>query len=158
MQSKYISKNKLPKLVKNLKKKKKKIVFSNGCFDLLHPGHIKILRSAKEKGDILILGINSDKSISRIKGRSRPILNQASRLEVLSAIECIDYITVFCQNTPLKTIETVKPDILVKGADWKKKDIIGADFVKNNGGKVVSIALKKGVSTSRIIKRIRKNG
>ncbi|RKY34983.1 MAG: D-glycero-beta-D-manno-heptose 1-phosphate adenylyltransferase, partial [Candidatus Duberdicusella sinuisediminis] len=139
MSSKVIKVSKLASLVKTLKKKKKKIVFTNGCFDLIHPGHIKLLSSAKKYGEVLILGLNSDSSIRKIKGEKRPIFKEKERIEILSAITYIDYIVVFKEETPFKLIKIIKPDVLVKGGDWKEKDIVGADFVKKQGGKVIRI-------------------
>ena len=157
MVSKVIKVSKLAYLVKTLKKKKKKIVFTNGCFDLIHPGHIKLLSSAKKQGEVLILGLNSDSSIRKIKGEKRPILKEKERVEILSAITYIDYIVVFKEETPFKLIKIIKPDVLVKGGDWKEKDIVGADFVKKQGGKVIRIKLKKGYSTTTLIEKIKKN-
>ncbi len=156
MQLKYVPRHKLTGLIKTLKKHKKKIVFTNGCFDLIHPGHIKLLKTAKKKADILILGINSDRSIKRIKGKQRPILDEKSRVQVLSSIIYINYITVFSEPTPLKTIKKIKPDILVKGADWEKEDIVGSDFVQKSGGRILRVPLKKEVSTTSLIKKIKK--
>jgi len=156
MDSKYIPQNKLPSLIKSLRKSKKKIVFTNGCFDLLHPGHIKLLKAAKQSGDILILAINSDKSIKKIKGNLRPILNQKHRIEVLSAVTYVDYIIIFTESTPLKVIKKIKPDVLVKGADWPKKDIVGYSLLKKLGKSIITVPLKKNLSTSYIIKKIRK--
>ncbi|RKY44693.1 MAG: D-glycero-beta-D-manno-heptose 1-phosphate adenylyltransferase [Candidatus Omnitrophota bacterium] len=157
MSSKVIKVSKLASLVKTLKKKKKKIVFTNGCFDLIHPGHIKLLSSAKKYGEVLILGLNSDSSIRKIKGEKRPIFKEKERIEILSAITYIDYIVVFKEETPFKLIKIIKPDVLVKGGDWKEKDIVGADFVKKQGGKVIRIKLKKGYSTTTLIEKIKKN-
>jgi len=156
MVSKVIKVSKLAYLVKTLKKKKKKIVFTNGCFDLIHPGHIKLLSSAKKQGEVLILGLNSDSSIRKIKGEKRPILKEKGRIEILSAITYIDYIVVFKEETPFKLIKIIKPDVLVKGGDWEEKDIVGADLVKKQGGKVVRIRLKKGYSTTTLIEKIKK--
>jgi len=138
-------------IVLKLKKEKKTIVFTNGCFDLLHPGHIKILKKAKQLGDVLILGLNSDFSIKRLKGKSRPILNQNARLEILSAISYIDYIVLFNQTTPLNLIKMIKPDYLVKGGDYKEDEIVGREYAK----KIVRVNLYKGYSTSKIIEKIK---
>ncbi|MCD6539443.1 MAG: D-glycero-beta-D-manno-heptose 1-phosphate adenylyltransferase [Candidatus Omnitrophica bacterium] len=156
MVSKVIKVSKLAHLVKTLKKKKKKIVFTNGCFDLIHPGHIKLLSSAKKQGEVLILGLNSDSSIRKIKGEKRPILKEKERIEILSAITYIDYIVVFKEETPFKLVKIIKPDVLVKGGDWEEKDIVGADLVKKQGGKIVRIRLKKGYSTTTLIEKIKK--
>lgn len=132
------------------KRRGKKIVFTNGCFDLLHPGHIQSLERARNLGDILVVGLNSDGSVRRLKGAPRPILPEEARAEVLAALECVDYVTVFREDTPLKLIQAVRPDILVKGADYNVSEIVGREFAK----KVVRIPLKEGYSTTQIIKRI----
>ncbi len=155
MKSKLISLSKLPSLINTLKKKNKKIVFTNGCFDIIHPGHIKLLRSAKNLGDTLILGLNSDSSVKKIKGKKRPLLRERERAEILSAISYIDYIVIFRETTPLRLIKKIKPDILTKGSDWKENKIVGAEFVKKYGGRVIRIRIKKGYSTSKLIRKIR---
>jgi D-sedoheptulose 7-phosphate isomerase len=130
------------------------IVFTNGCFDLLHPGHIQLLQKARALGSKLIVGINSDDSVGNIKGPGRPIFNEKERTELLLALNCVDEVRVFNELTPERLIEEIEPDVLVKGGDWKEGEIIGADFVKERGGKVVSIPLVKGYSTSEILRRI----
>ena len=146
--------NELKKTLSALKKKRKKIVFTNGCFDLLHYGHIKYLETAKKLGDYLVVGLNSDISVRVIKGNKRPIMSQNDRVRILSALACIDFIIIFSEPNPLKLIKLLKPDVLVKGGDWKKKDIIGRDFVKSYNGKVKSIPFIKNYSTSSIIRLI----
>ena len=131
------------------------IVFTNGCFDLLHAGHIEYLRKAKKLGDILWIGINSDKSVKRIKGDKRPILCQTDRVEILASLRFVDAITLFDEDTPLELIKMIKPDILVKGGDYKDKLIVGSDVLKNNGGTVKLIDFVDGKSTSAIIKKIK---
>ena len=140
----------LKKIIHKLKKQGKTIVFTNGCFDIIHPGHIKTFQFAKKKGDILVLGLNSDVSVKKIKGKARPILNQRARAQVLCAIDAIDYVTVFNEITPYQLIKVIRPDILLKGSDWKRGKIIGREFAK----KVMRVPLKKGYSTSKIIKKI----
>ena len=130
---------------------KKKIVFTNGCFDILHPGHIHILDQAKSYGDILIVGLNSDNSIKRLKGPSRPKVSQEDRLKILSSIKFVDYVVLFEEETPLKLIEKIKPNFLVKGGDYILEDIIGREFVENNGGQVKIIKLLEGHSSSSLI-------
>jgi len=130
------------------------VVFTNGCFDILHAGHVRYLETAKSLGDILIVGLNSDESVKMIKGDKRPIVEQTQRAEVIAGLGCVDYVTVFNQSDPLRIIQRLKPDILVKGEDWEEKDIIGADFVKKNGGKIVRVSEVPGASTSSIIQRI----
>lgn len=139
-----------------LRLKGKKIVFTNGCFDLLHLGHIRYLSKAKKLGDYLIVGLNSDGSVRAIKGSSRPLNKQASRLEVLASLEMVDFVTLFNDNTPERLILLLKPDVLVKGADWKIKDIVGSSFIKNYGGRVSRIPYLKGYSTTGLIKKIAK--
>jgi D-beta-D-heptose 7-phosphate kinase/D-beta-D-heptose 1-phosphate adenosyltransferase len=146
----------LAPLLADIRKEGRKIVFTNGCFDLLHAGHVRYLEAAKSVGDILVVGLNSDESVKIIKGAKRPIVKQAYRAEVLAGLGCIDFVTVFNEPDPLQTIHALRPDILVKGEDWEEKEIIGADFVKKHGGSVVRIPLAPEISTSGIIQRILK--
>ena len=148
------SKSQLLKEIKRLKKAKKKIGFTNGCFDIIHPGHVKYLEDAKNKCDILIVAINTDSSTKKIKGDKRPINNQKARQIVIASLEAVDFVVLFNELTPLKLICQAKPDVLIKGADWKKEDIVGAKEVSLYGGKVSRITFLKGYSTSAIIKRI----
>lgn len=136
-------------------KQEKKVVFTNGCFDIIHAGHIDLLQKAKEKGDILIVGLNSDDSIKRIKGSCRPINNLEMRIKMLSSIQYVDYIIVFDDDTPIKIIEEIKPNVLVKGGDYKFRDIVGADYVSANGGQVLTIPFSYNISTTCIINRIK---
>jgi len=145
----------LKKLVSQLKAKGKKIVFTNGCFDILHFGHIYYLSRAKKKGDILIIAVNSDKSIRKIKGPTRPVQNQKDRTGILSALEFVDFITIFNEANPYSVIKDLKPNVLVKGADWKKKDIIGADIVRKYGGRVCTIKFLPNRSTTRTLSKIK---
>lgn len=147
----------LEKIISRLKKQGKKIAFTNGCFDILHYGHIKYLEDAKAKADILVVGLNSDGSIRRIKGQSRPINSQSDRAKVLGALSAIDYVTIFNEDTPLNLIQRIRPDVLVKGRDWSISKIVGADFVKASGGKVVTVAYLKGRSTTGLIEKIKDN-
>ncbi len=132
-----------------------KIVFTNGCFDIVHPGHLDLLARARALGDKLIVGINSDESVRKIKGLGRPFMDQESRREVLSALRSVDQVEIFDEPTPVNLIMQIKPDVLVKGGDWKPNEIIGADFVLANGGKVFSLPLKDGYSSSRIVETIK---
>jgi rfaE bifunctional protein nucleotidyltransferase chain/domain len=132
----------------------KRIVFTNGCFDILHVGHVRYLGEAKSGGDLLVVGLNSDASVKSIKGERRPLVNQDQRAEVLASLACVDYVVVFDEPDPLRLIRAVRPDILVKGADWSEDDIIGADFVKSTGGKILRVELVSDASTSGIIDRI----
>jgi D-beta-D-heptose 7-phosphate kinase/D-beta-D-heptose 1-phosphate adenosyltransferase len=135
----------------------KHVVFTNGCFDILHIGHIRYLSAAKNEGDLLVVGLNSDQSVRLIKGKRRPIVRQDQRLEILASLQVVDYVTLFDEPDPLKLIQLLKPSILVKGEDWPEDKIIGADFVKANGGKVVRVPLVEDASTSGIIERIVKH-
>lgn len=137
-----------------IRKAGKTLVFTNGCFDILHAGHVRYLAAAKSLGDILFVGLNSDESVKIIKGDKRPIVSQDQRAEVLAALSCVDYIALFDEPDPLRLIQTVKPDVLVKGADWSEDKIIGADVVKACGGRVERISFVPGISTSEIISRI----
>jgi len=130
------------------------IVFTNGCFDLLHVGHVRYLNAARKQGDMLVVGLNSDASVRAIKGEKRPILPQEQRAEVLTGLKCVDYVSIFDEPDLLLLIQSLKPHVLVKGADWAEKDIIGGDFVKSIGGRVERIHLVPGASTTAIIERI----
>ncbi len=131
-----------------------KIVFTNGCFDLLHPGHIYLLKEAKKQGDLLVVGINSDSSIKRLKGPSRPIESLTTRIDHLAQLDCIDYIISFEEDTPIDLIKNINPSVLLKGGDYTKATIIGADLVEKNGGNVVVIPLLKGFSTTNQLKNL----
>lgn len=133
----------------------RKVVFTNGCFDLIHIGHIDLLKKAKKLGSKLIVGINSDLSVSNIKGKHRPIIAQDERKTILSSLKSVDEVRIFEELTPENLIREIKPDVLVKGGDWNEDEIVGAAFVKQNGGEVYTISLKESVSSSEIIKRIR---
>lgn len=137
-----------------LRKAGKNVVFTNGCFDLLHVGHVRYLFAARKEGDILVVGLNSDQSIKLIKGSLRPIVTQDQRAEILASLQVVDYVTLFDESNPLKLIQLLKPTILVKGSDWSEDKIIGADFVKARGGRVVRVPLVKDASTSTIIQKI----
>ncbi len=131
------------------------VVFTNGCFDLIHPGHIDLLNRARQLGTKLIIGINSDSSVKRIKGEPRPFLSQDDRAEILRNLKAVDEVQIFDETTPEKLIKQIKPDVLVKGGDWKTTEIIGADFVRGYGGKVITIPLKVGYSSSGIVEKIK---
>lgn len=141
-------------IVEHLKKEGKIIVFTNGCFDILHSGHIQYLYDAKRLGDILIIGLNSDSSIKRIKGEKRPIINEWERAYILSALEMVDFIVIFDEDTPYELIKAIKPNILVKGGDWDIEKIVGRDIVESYGGKVLNIPFVEGKSTTNIIQRV----
>jgi D-glycero-beta-D-manno-heptose 1-phosphate adenylyltransferase len=133
---------------------RKRVVFTNGCFDIMHAGHVQYLRAARDQGDLLVVGLNSDRSVRTIKGASRPIVEQAMRAQVLAALACVDYITFFDDPDPLRLILALKPEVLVKGADWAEDRIVGAREVRDAGGDVVRVPLVPGISTSEIIRRI----
>jgi D-beta-D-heptose 7-phosphate kinase/D-beta-D-heptose 1-phosphate adenosyltransferase len=132
----------------------KRVVFTNGCFDILHPGHTRYLYSAKKLGDFLVVALNSDHSVHIIKGPKRPILGEQARAEILAALECVDLIVIFDEDNPLSVISDLLPDILVKGGDWVEDEIIGADVVKKRGGEVKRIPFVTGFSTTDIIRTI----
>lgn len=142
----------LSRIINLLKKSGKKIGFTNGCFDILHVGHVKYLEKAKVICDILVVAINSNGSVKKIKGDRRPIIDEKDRMAIVAAIGAVDYVVKFSQETPLKIIKTIKPHILIKGGDWRKEDIVGADFVQSYKGKVKSLPYIKGHSTTFIIK------
>ena len=154
MNYKILSQKKLSRVLSELRRKKRKVVFTNGCFDILHYGHIAYLRKARSFGDVLILGLNSDKSVNRIKGPSRPMNNEKDRAEVVSELLCVDYVVVLGEDTPEKLIRQIMPDVLVKGSDWAHSKIVGADIVKANGGSVRRVKLLKGRSTTNTIKKM----
>jgi rfaE bifunctional protein nucleotidyltransferase chain/domain len=133
-------------------------VFTNGCFDLLHPGHILTLERARSLGDALIVGVNSDRSVREMKGAGRPLVPEQERAEVLSALECVDAVVIFDQATPREMVAALLPDVLVKGGDWSSDRIIGREEVEGAGGKVVSIPVLAGHSTSAMVEKIRKLG
>ena len=151
--NKIYSLNKLLKKLTTSRINKKKIVFTNGCFDILHPGHLKILKESKEKGDILIVGLNSDKSVKNLKGKKRPIISQLDRANILSSLNVVDYVVIFNEKTPLNIIRTIKPDIITKGSDYKNKNIVGSNYIKKRGGKIILISNYKNYSTSKIIEK-----
>lgn len=140
----------LKKRLAALRRRKQKIVFTNGCFDLLHAGHLKVFLECKKWGDVLVLGLNSDRSVRRLKGPGRPIVSEKERAILLAGLEPIDYVAVFKEDTPERLIRLVQPDVLIKGGDWKAGSIVGRDIAK----KVVRVPLIKGLSTSELIKRI----
>lgn len=146
---------KIVAITKELKEKGKKIVFTNGCFDIIHKGHIIYLNAAKELGDYLIVGLNSDESVRRIKGNSRPINSEEDRVLILENLKAVDAVVIFNEETPINLIEKINPDFLVKGGDWKENDIVGAEFVKKNGGKVVTIKYVDNYSTTSLINKLK---
>ncbi len=156
MHPKYLSMNKVSDLCEEYRKEGKTIVFTNGCFDIVHAGHVKYLTQAASLGDVLILGLNSDASVRQIKGEKRPVISQEHRVQVICALECVDHVVLFDQPDPRHLIMAVCPDVLVKGADWEEDQIVGADFVKAHGGQIHRITLEPDISTTTIIQRILK--
>ena len=154
MKEKIKQRKELLKIIKDLKSKGKRIVFTNGCFDLLHIGHIHYLEEARALGDFLVVGVNSDSSVRKLKGPQRPVLPEEERAEILSGLGCVDYITLFDEIDPLQLITSLHPHILVKGGDWTKEQIVGREVVERSGGEVVIIPFVKGASTSNLIKTI----
>jgi D-beta-D-heptose 7-phosphate kinase/D-beta-D-heptose 1-phosphate adenosyltransferase len=156
MKQKIKERKELFRIIKDLKAKGKRIVFTNGCFDLLHIGHVRYLEKARALGDILVVGVNSDSSVQKIKGPKRPLLPEEERAEILSGLGCVDYITLFNEVDPLKLITSLHPDVLVKGGDWTREEIVGREVVERCGGEVVIIPFVQGVSTSNLIEMILK--
>jgi len=149
--NKILPRNQLAHIISQLRKNGKRVVFTNGCFDIIHVGHVRYLREAKALGDILVVGLNSDASVSRIK-IGRPVIPEWQRAEVLASLEMVDYITIFDEDTPYELIKELRPDVLVKGSDWRLEDIVGRDIVPD----VRTIPLVQGISTSLIIEKIKK--
>ncbi len=153
MPGKVISQEKAEEIVAELKRRGRRVVFTNGCFDLLHPGHTHYLTEARKLGDCLVVAINSDRSVRALKGPERPIFPEAERAEILTALEMVDYVTIFDDLTPRNVIARMLPQVLVKGADWGADEIVGREEVEAAGGKVVSIPVVEGFSTSALIQR-----
>ena len=157
MGKKMVEREELKKTVRALKDAGKKIVFTNGCFDLLHLGHVRYLEAARAEGDVLVIGVNSDRSVHEIKGPSRPVVPEDERAEVLAALACVDFVTLFDEPDPLETIRALLPDVLVKGSDWEEDAIVGKEVVEEHGGRVVRVPLTEGASTTKIIEKILAN-
>jgi D-beta-D-heptose 7-phosphate kinase/D-beta-D-heptose 1-phosphate adenosyltransferase len=136
----------------------KKVVFTNGCFDILHAGHARYLHEARRQGDVLVVGLNSDPSVRRLKGEGRPVVAESDRAELLASLDCVDYVVVFDDDTPADLIRAVEPDVLVKGEDWKDKGVVGREFVEARGGRVVLVKLLAGRSTTNVVEKIRGSG
>lgn len=141
-------------IIKNSTLKNKRIVFTNGCFDILHRGHIEYLQQAKTLGDILVVGLNSDSSVKMLKGENRPINNEMDRAICLAALEAVDYVIIFNEETPYNLIKNIRPQVLIKGGDWREEEIVGYDIVTSYGGRVISSNFLSNYSTSKIIQRI----
>ena len=154
MSGKLKNLDELTELAAQARQNGKSVVFTNGCFDILHRGHVHVLRQAKAAGDLLIVALNSDRSVQEIKGAHRPVLPETDRIELIGAMEMVDYVIIFDEPDPYKLIAAIKPDVLAKGGDWSAEKIIGADVVEQAGGRIVMIPYLKGFSTSEIIERI----
>jgi D-beta-D-heptose 7-phosphate kinase/D-beta-D-heptose 1-phosphate adenosyltransferase len=137
------------------KRNGKRVVFTNGCFDLLHPGHIRSLETARGLGDVLIVGVNSDESVRRLKGEGRPVIPEQERAEILASLECVDAVVIFDESTPQRVVAALLPDVLVKGGDWPGNQIVGREEVEAAGGKVVLVEVVPGYSTTEILKKIK---
>jgi rfaE bifunctional protein nucleotidyltransferase chain/domain len=146
----------LKRRIKSARRSGKRVVFTNGCFDLIHPGHVRYLRAAKRLGDVLVVALNSDDSIRRLKGRGRPLVSARDRCEVVAALEMVDYVAVFSDDTPYQLIKALQPDILVKGGDWQPDQIVGADLVRARGGTVRSLPFARGYSTTALVKKVQR--
>ena len=154
--NKIYPREKLKEELNRLRKEGKKIIFTNGCFDILHVGHIRYLKEAKKIGDILIVAINSDSSVRATKGEKRPLIPENERAEVVASLKSVDYVTIFHESTPLELIEYLRPHIIVKGGDWVEEEVVGRESVKKGGGKVVIVPEIRGASTTNIIEKIMK--
>ena len=154
LKSKIKTLGELSRIVKGLKRQGKQVVFTNGCFDIIHAGHVKLLQQARDSGDILVVAINSDRSVRALKGSKRPINPQDQRTEVVASLESVDYVVVFNEPDPLRVIEEIEPQVLAKGGDWTADNIVGREVVEKAGGKVLSISLMDQVSTTDIIKKV----
>ena len=152
--NKILSGEKLEKWLDDCRKKGKKIVFSNGCFDILHRGHVEYLSKAAAFGDVMVIGLNTDASVRRLKGPSRPVNDEKARAFVLAGLECVTAVVLFDEDTPYNLIKTVQPDVLVKGSDYKPENIVGYDVVMAKGGKVVTVDLVEGFSTTKTIEKM----
>jgi D-beta-D-heptose 7-phosphate kinase/D-beta-D-heptose 1-phosphate adenosyltransferase len=153
--NKILERNTLKDTLEELRKKGKKIAFTNGCFDILHVGHVRYLREAKKTADVLVLALNSDSSVRSLKGKERPLVPEKERAEILAALEFIDFVTIFSESTPLELINYLKPDILIKGGDWAEKDVVGRKEIKEWGGRVAIIPEVEGKSTTNIVEKIK---
>ena len=151
----FLESSKLAPILKNLQNQGKKVVFTNGVFDILHLGHVTYLKEARKQGDLLVVGLNSDASVTRLKGPLKPLLPLAERAEMLLALDCVDYATSFEEDDPFKLIQILRPDVLIKGGDWALDKIIGGDLVQSWGGKVMNIPVVEGRSTTNLIEIVR---
>ncbi len=154
---KIVSREILAVLLKEHRRQGRRIVFTNGCFDILHAGHVRYLAQARRLGDVLVVALNTDRSVRSIKGPDRPVVGQEERAFVMAGLESVDYVTFFDDETPLSLIEALQPDILVKGGDWKADGVVGGDIVRSRGGDVIVLPYLEGASTTNIIEKIRRS-
>ena len=155
---KVLTRSALKRRIQSIRRDGKRVVFTNGCFDLIHPGHVRYLRAAKRLGDVLVVALNSDSSVRRLKGPGRPLVPQRDRCEVMAALEMVDYVTLFSEDTPYQLIKVVEPDVLVKGGDWKPDQIVGADIVRARGGTVRSLPFARRYSTTKLVRKAERQG
>ena len=153
-QDKIKSRPEIALIAEDLQGQGEKVVFTNGCFDILHAGHVQYLEEAKSLGEVLIVGLNSDDSVRRLKGETRPVVPEEERAIVLAALACVDYVVIFEEDTPYELIRDIQPDVLVKGGDWQASEIVGSDIVLAKGGEVRSLPFRAGVSTTAIVTRL----
>lgn len=156
-QEKIMSRRDLAATLEKLRREGRKVVFTNGCFDILHPGHVRYLERARALGDILVVALNSDVSVRRLKGPERPVQAERDRCEIVAGLGCVGFVTIFEEDTPREIIDELMPDVLVKGADWTLDNIVGRDLVESRGGLVFALEFEEGFSTSRIIEKIRRS-
>jgi D-beta-D-heptose 7-phosphate kinase/D-beta-D-heptose 1-phosphate adenosyltransferase len=154
---KIVGREQLTALVADAHRAGRRVVFTNGCFDLLHVGHVRYLAAARDAGDLLVVGLNDDASVRRLKGPSRPLVAEQARAEVIAALAAVDYATLFGEDTPYALIAAVQPDVLVKGADWAADQVVGRDVVEARGGRVILIPVVEGFSTTTLVERLRKS-
>lgn len=152
---KIVGRERLVAVAADAHRASRRVVFTNGCFDLLHVGHVRYLAAARDAGDLLIVGLNDDASVRRLKGPSRPLVAEAARAEVVAALGTVDYVTLFGEDTPYALIAAVQPDVLVKGSDWAAEDVVGRDVVEARGGRVILIPVVVGFSTTSLVERLR---
>ena len=154
MNDKILDRQELKRRLGELQAAGKKIVFTNGCFDILHVGHVRYLEEARRLGDVLVVAVNSDVSVQEIKGEKRPLVPEGERAELVAALECVNFVTIFAESTPLALVKLLRPDTLVKGGDWREENVVGRDEVLSRGGRVRLIPMTEGASTTNIIEKI----
>ncbi len=154
---KVVDRESVAAIAEHARRDGKRVVFTNGCFDLLHVGHVRYLAAARDAGDLLIVGVNGDESVRRLKGPERPLVGEAARAEVLAALAAVDHVTIFAEDTPEELIRRVQPDVLVKGGDWTPETVVGRDVVEARGGRVLIVPVVEGFSTTTLADRIRRS-